>query len=79
MVVGAMVMACLRDGSDDLPVVSGHPRGSNGNPGMLTPALSVDICATFFSVCSTRQDYVSHWRSNISVVTWGGRWVKLNW
>lgn len=54
MVAGAVVIACLRDGSDDLPVISGHSRGSNGNPGMLTPALSVDICATLFSVCRTR-------------------------
>lgn len=54
MVSSAFVMACLRDGSDNLPVISGHSRGSNGNPSVLTPALGVDICATFFSVCSTR-------------------------
>lgn len=54
MLAGAVDIACLRDGSDDLPVLSGHSRGSNGNPGMLTPALSVDIRAALFSVCSTR-------------------------
>lgn len=72
MVAGAVAITCLRDGSDDLPILSGHPRGGNGNPGMLTPALSVDICAALFSVCSTRQDYVGHWCTDISMVTWGG-------
>lgn len=61
--------AHLRYGSDDLPVLSGHSRRSDGHPGVLTPPLSVNISSIFLSVRSARQDDVCHWRSYITMVT----------
>lgn len=41
-------------GSDDLPVLPGQPRRSDGYPGVLAPPLRVHIRAVLLRVCSTR-------------------------
>lgn len=65
-----MIVVHLRYGSDDPPVLPCYAWSSHSHSGLLGTAFSVHIGATFFSICSCRKYDISHWCTNITMVTW---------
>lgn len=72
--------ADLWHGSDDLPVLPGHPGSRHCHLGVLAPPLYVHVGAAFLRVRSAGKDDVGHGGAHIAVVTCrgGGSGVKLN-
>lgn len=63
-------MIYLRHSSDDPPVLPCNAWSSHSHSGLLGTAFSVHIGATFLSIRSSRKYDISHWCTNITMVTW---------
>lgn len=57
-------------GPDDPPVLPRQTWGSHSHFGLLSTTFSVHIGATFLSICSSRKDDISHWCTEIAMMTW---------
>lgn len=65
-----LIVVHLRNGSDDPPILPRHAWSSHSHFGLLGTAFSVHIGATFLSICSSRKYDISHWCTDIAMVTW---------